>query len=151
MDLLHKFILEKRPKARVFHINAWWRSDLEHLDLEDRWRKAIKGWDGYRKDDFYLIDEGHSSYWDEPLWKDFKDRFQRASVADAPYVVLFCSFNEELRKTFGITPPVVRAKLTLSRITSPPNGAEDMTPIGLLLDRKEYDSAEALSKIEDFS
>jgi hypothetical protein len=99
MHLLHNFILEKRPKARVFHINAWWRSSLEHLDLEDRWRKAIKGWDGYRKDDFYLIDEGHTSYWDEPLWKDFKDRFQRTSAADAPYVVLFCSFNQELRKT----------------------------------------------------
>jgi hypothetical protein len=137
--LLHAFILEKRSNARVFVLDGWTRSKLEHFRLRERWAKMIKGWDGYRKNDFYLIDEGHTSYWDEALWKAFKDDFQRSSVADAPHVVLFCSYSEDLRELHTMIPPVVGEKLTLARITEPPNGTRDGTPVGLLLDWKEYE------------
>jgi hypothetical protein len=141
MKLLHGPILEKRPNARVFVIDDWPRSTLEqYFELKDRWAKSIRDWDGYQKDDFYLIDEGHTSYWDERLWKSFKDEFQSLTAADAPYAVLFCSYSEQLRKMHGITPPSVAAgRLTLPRTTLPPEGAEDQTPVGLLLDWKEYE------------
>ncbi|KAG8766434.1 hypothetical protein FRC20_006290 [Serendipita sp. 405] len=139
MDLLHNVIREKRPEAQVFVINGWARSQLEQFAFKDRWPQKIDGWDGYQKDDFYLIDEGHTSYWDEELWKDFKDSVQRTSVADAPYVILFCSYNDDLRKFHGMTPPSMgTGRLTLARIIAPLKSGDDMTPVGLLLDRKEY-------------
>jgi hypothetical protein len=141
LKLLHRVILEKRPDTRVFVLDDWPRSILEpYYDLKDRWAKSIKGWDGYQKDDFYLIDEGHTSYWDERLWKSFKDDFQSMTTANGPHVVLFCRYNEDLRKMHGIIPPsITTGKLTLPRTTIPPNGAEDKTPVGLLLDWKEYE------------
>jgi hypothetical protein len=140
MHLLHSVIIENRPNARVFVINGWSSSELQHLDsLKDCWSKKIDGWDGYRKDDFYLIDEGHTSYWDQSLWKDFKDQFQRTSVANAPHVVLFCNYYEDLHKPYGIVPPSLGdGKLTLARIMLPPNNDKYTTPVGLLLDWKEY-------------
>jgi energy-coupling factor transporter ATP-binding protein EcfA2 len=139
LHLLHQVIRDERPNARVFVVRGWARANLENLDFRKRWPKMVENWDGYKKDDFYLIDEGHTSYWDQDLWKDFKDDFQSNTVINAPYAVLFCSYSEDLRKIHSFTPPSLKAaKLTLAHITSPPNGAEDMTPVGLLLDWGEY-------------
>jgi len=139
LRLLHQVIREDRPNARVFVVDGWPSSVLESLNGWDRWPKMVQNWDGYQKDDFYLIDKGHTSYWDQDLWKDFKDKFQSTSIMDAPYAVLFCSYSEDLRKIHSFTPPSLkRATLTLARITRPPDGAEDMTPVGLLLDWEEY-------------
>jgi hypothetical protein len=140
LRLLHGAIAKHRPNARVFLIDGWPSSQLKHIPKKDRWQTMITDWDGYRKDDFYLIDEGHTSYWDELLWKDFKDNFQtNHPESGTPYAVLFCSYSEDLREVHELTPPNVdAAKLTLARVTRPPNNAEDMTPVGLLLDWKEY-------------
>jgi energy-coupling factor transporter ATP-binding protein EcfA2 len=137
LRLLHHVIHEDRPNARVFVVNGWPKMALESFNPWDRWPEMVQNWDGYKKDDFYLIDEGHTSYWD--LWKDFKDKFQSTSIIDAPYAVLFCSYSDNLRETHNFTPPGLKAaKLTLARITTPPDGAKDMTPVGLLLDWGEY-------------
>ena len=63
--------------------------ELENFPFKDRWPAMVQNWDGYKKDDFYLIDEGQTSYWDQRLWKDFKDDFQGTNIIDAPYAVLF--------------------------------------------------------------
>jgi len=115
------------------------KTDLQNLNFRDRWPTMVQNWDGYKKDDFYLIDEGHTSYWDQTLWKHFKDNFQSTTIINTPYAVLFCSYSEDLREIHSFIPPSLdAAKLTLARITRPPNGAEDMTPVGLLLDWEEY-------------
>ena len=75
LRLLHQVICEDRPNARVFVVEGWPKTNLERLDSWDRWPTMIQNWDGYKSDDFYLIDEGHTSYWDETLWKHFKDNF----------------------------------------------------------------------------
>lgn len=139
LKLLHQVILKERPNARVFVVEGWLQADLENLNFRDRWPKMVSNWDGYKKDDFYLIDEGHTSYWDQHLWKDFKDDFQTTTIINAPYAVLFCRYSEDLQEIHSFNPPSLEtAKLTLARITRPPNGAEDMTPVGLLLDWEEY-------------
>jgi hypothetical protein len=138
LRLLHQVILEGRPNARVFVVKGWPETDLQNLHFDDRWPKMVQNWDGYKGDDFYLIDEGHTSYWDENLWKDFKDNFQRTNIINAPYAVLFCNYSEDLREIHSFSALSLAAELTLARITRPPDGAEDMTPVGLLLDWEEY-------------
>jgi energy-coupling factor transporter ATP-binding protein EcfA2 len=114
LRLLHQVIREDRPNARVFVVDGWPSSVLESLDVWDRWPKMVQNWEGYQKDDFYLIDKGHTSYWDQHLWKDFKDKFQSTSIMDAPYAVLFCSYSEDLREIRSLIPPSLKAaKLTL--------------------------------------
>ncbi|KAG8822700.1 hypothetical protein FRC17_009488 [Serendipita sp. 399] len=137
LNLLHHAILERRPTARVFVINGWLKGD--EASVEYRWLKRIDEWDGYRESDYYLIDEGQTSYWDQDLWKDFKDAFQNQSFADRPHVVLFCSYNEELRVLHGYIPlEFGDGKLALARRTQPPDSMQDRTPVGLLLDWDEY-------------
>jgi len=75
LRLLHQVIHKERPNARVFVVKGWPSSDLKSLNFRDRWPTMVQNWDGYKSDDFYLIDEGHTSYWDETLWKHFKDNF----------------------------------------------------------------------------
>jgi hypothetical protein len=121
LRLLHPVIHRERPNARVFVVEGWPRMALQNLAFRDRWPKMVQNWDGYKKDEFYLIDEGHNSYWDQTLWKHFKDNFQRSIVINAPYAVLFCSYSEDLREIHSFIPPSLEgAKLTLARITIPP-------------------------------
>ena len=139
LNLLHQAIRKERPNARVFVVNGWPKVALQSLRFRRRWPTMVENWDGYKKDDFYLIDAGHTSYWDQDLWKDFKDDFQRTDVVNNPYAVLFCSYSEDLRQVHSFTPPSLDAvKLTLTRVTIPPDGVGDMTPVGLLLDWAEY-------------
>jgi len=139
LKLLHLVISEERPNARVFVVPRWPKMALQDLHFEDRWPKVVPDWDGHKNDDFYLIDEGHTTYWDEDLWQSLKDDFQSKTNIDTRYAVLFCSYSQDLREVYSIAPPSVEAaKLTLARVTTPPSGAKDMRPVGLLLDWDEY-------------
>ena len=135
--LLHHLICKERPNSQVVLVNGWLEKELGHVFHKDRWSKVDPNWNGYGNSNFHLINEGHTSYWDQRLWKDFKDEFQTKDT-NAPYAILFCSYSKNLQELHSFTLPNVIAKLTLACVTSPPNRPEDMSPVGLLLDWEEY-------------
>ena len=100
-----------------------------------RWPTMVEIWDRYENDDFYLIDEGHASYWDQDLWKASKDKF-KGQTSSMPHTPYYSAVTAKIYETFILKPEA--AKSTLARVTIPPNDAEDMSPVALLLDWEEY-------------
>ena len=71
--------------------------------LSDYFRRRsptmVEIWDRYENDDFDLIDEGYASYWDQGLWKAFKDKF-KGQTSPMPHIPYYSAVTAKIYETF---------------------------------------------------
>ncbi len=100
----------------------------------------VEGVDERMEKTYILFDNGQDTYWDTELWENFfKDHQQRRN---GYRIILFCSYGSASKRIVDYnsdhgTPGVVRprARVSLRRTTV----ASDCEPVGLLLNREEFD------------
>jgi hypothetical protein len=126
--LLHAHILKCHEDAEVFIYDRWPQRELE--SWEDRLRVLLPGYPTFdNKERFFLFDKGNTTYWDEDLWKAFKNKFQ--SAVRPVYAIIFCNYGyEDIRYP---TPPKFDAKVVFDRVD---NGVSNS--YGLQLDHEEF-------------
>jgi len=159
LKLLRKHILNVDPSA-VVRVTWSWLKDKAPTNYDARLSAQLPGIADQEEEitekTYILFDNGQDTYWDTELWENFfKDHQQRRN---GYRIVLFCSYGSAGKRILDYqhgTPGVVRPT---ARISLRPNTIlSDHEPVGLLLNREEFDdvvgrSAEVLldPALQDF-
>ncbi|KAG8986650.1 hypothetical protein FRB94_003146 [Tulasnella sp. JGI-2019a] len=135
LDLLHAYILDRNPLASVYVIRSWNRNSLLGISLEDRIAKILPEFpqrDTTKEYPYLLFDDAHDTYWDSDLWNQIIKENKRHRHR----IVLFCAYGSPTSRpnegTRAILPPSARVSLK-------PLATDENPPIGLLLNREEFD------------
>ena len=129
------------PSA-VVHVTWSWLKDKAPTTYDARLFARLPGIADQEEEitekTYILLDNGQDTYWDTELWENFfKDHQQRPN---GYRIVLFCSYGIAGKRMVDYphgTPSVARPTARIS--LRPKTILSDYEPVGLLLNREEFD------------
>jgi len=131
-------------REAVVHVVSSWLKETPVTTLASRLSARLpgvateaQGVDARMEKTYILFDNGQDTYWDTEIWENFfKDHQQRRN---GYRIILFCSYGSASKRIVNYdhgTPGIIRprARVSLRRTTV----AADYEPVGLLLNREEF-------------